>query len=194
MPGLRIVRVGSQNTRTYNSFRTRRAVAPILPGFIGDALPWGKHALVNGPVHAASDDSNKYCATCLQETSSIQGHRLQGVARRKRRVACSYSSYSLTSLQSCRRALIFSALAFSYRAIRRRARYLESQADAVARDRALVPIFDFAQDTLQIVVLQTELGKLSYGASYGIWKRRPSWKSLVGFTARSKRWPSYGSI
>src|SRR5215831_12227341 len=44
MPGLRIVRVGSQNARTYDSFRTRRAVAPILPGFIGDAL---KHALVN---------------------------------------------------------------------------------------------------------------------------------------------------
>ena len=37
------------------------------------------------------------------------------------------------------------------RPIERRARYLESQADAVARDRALVPILDFARDCFQIV-------------------------------------------
>ena len=109
MPGLRIVRVGSQNTRTYNSFRTRRTVAPILPGFIGDALPRSKYALVNSSVHPPSDDSNEYCPTCLQETSSIQGHRLQVVARRKRRIACSYSRCSRTSLQLSRLALIFSA-------------------------------------------------------------------------------------
>ena len=76
MPGLRIVRVGSQNARPHNSFRTRCAVPPILPGFIGDALPRGKHALVNGPVHNASGKSDKDCATCLQENSSIHLRRL----------------------------------------------------------------------------------------------------------------------
>jgi hypothetical protein len=39
------------------------------------ASPEELHALVNGPVHAASDNSNKNYATRLQETSSIQDHR-----------------------------------------------------------------------------------------------------------------------
>src|SRR5262249_60970646 len=56
---------------TDNAIRHRGAVAPTPPGFIGDALPCGKHALITGSVHAASDNSNKYCATYLQEASSI---------------------------------------------------------------------------------------------------------------------------
>jgi len=52
---------------------------------------------------------------------------------------------------------------FSYRTIRRRARDPERQADAVGRDRTSAPMLDFAQDSLQIVVLQTELEKLSRG-------------------------------
>ena len=76
MLGLRIVRVGSQSARADNSFRSRRAVAPILPGFIGDALLRSKHALVYAPVHAASDDGNKNLATCLQENSPIHVYQI----------------------------------------------------------------------------------------------------------------------
>src|SRR5205814_4208503 len=70
-PGLRVVRVGGEDRgRDQPLRRVGRAVAPMVPGLVGRALPGAEHALVPGAPAQGPGADERDARACFQKRSA----------------------------------------------------------------------------------------------------------------------------